>query len=339
MERHRIAILVRDGVLAMELGIVHRVFGEARDEQGRALYEVLTCALRAGPVHTDGDFTIEVDHGPELLAEASTVIVAATDHDAADTSFESSGLEDALRRIRPGTRVASICTATFVLAAAGLLDGRRVTTHWAHVEALRERYPAVSVRSDVLYTDDGEVVTSAGVASVTDMCLHMVQADHGIQVGTAVARRVVMSPHRGADEAQFIQRPVAEPGVAGTARARRWALEHLDRVITLRDLAEHEHVSTRTLTRRFREETGTSPTHWLLARRLERARELLETTNLGVDTIATQCGFGSAAAMRLHMRTILRISPSAYRRAFQVPQIDRPHMIHETNRTPFDVCP
>jgi transcriptional regulator GlxA family with amidase domain len=326
MERHRIAILVRDGVLAMELGIVHRVFGEARDEQGRALYDVLTCALRVGSVRTDGDFTVEVDHGPELLAEASTVIVAATDHDAADTAaFEDSGLAGALRRIRPGTRVASICTAAFVLAAAGLLDGRRVTTHWAQVDAFRERYPAVSVRSDVLYTDDGEVLTSAGVASVTDMCLHMVQADHGIEVGSAVARRVVMPPHRGADEAQFIQRPVAEPGIAGTARARRWALEHLDKVITLRDLAEREEVSTRTLTRRFREETGTSPTHWLLARRLERARELLETTDLGVDAIATQCGFGSAAAMRLHMRTILRVSPSAYRRAFQVPQLDRPH--------------
>jgi transcriptional regulator GlxA family with amidase domain len=179
MERHRIAILVRDGVLAMELGIVHRVFGEACDEQGRALYDVLTCALRAGSVRTDGDFTVEVDHGPELLAEASTVIVAATDHDAADTAaFEDSGLAGALRRIRPGTRLASICTAAFVLAAAGLLDGRRVTTHWAQVEAFRERYPAVSVRSDVLYTDDGEVLTSAGVASVTDMCLHMVQADH-----------------------------------------------------------------------------------------------------------------------------------------------------------------
>lgn len=326
MERHRIAILVRDGVLAMELGIVHRVFGEARDEQGRALYDVLTCALEAGPVRTDGDFTVEVDHGPEVLAEASTVIVAATDHDADDTAdFEDSGLAGALRRVRPGTRLASICTATFVLASVGLLDGRRVTTHWAHVEALRERYPAVSVRSDVLYTDDGEVLTSAGVASATDMCLHMVQADHGVAVGTAVARRVVTPPHRGAEEAQFIQRPVAEPGIAGTARARRWALEHLDTVITLRDLAEREEVSTRTLTRRFREETGTSPTQWLLARRLDRARELLETTDLGVDAIAARCGFGSAAAMRLHMRTILRVSPSTYRQAFQLLQSDGPH--------------
>lgn len=317
MEQHRIAVLVRDGVLAMELGVVHRVFGEACDAEGRPFYEVTTCALEAGWVRTDGDFCLGVEHGPELLCEVSTVIVASTDRDAVSVSdAEQSAMTAALRRVRPGTRVASICTAAFLLAAAGLLDGRDATTHWARVAAFRERFPAVRVRPEVLYTVDGDVLTSAGVASVADMCLHIVRSDHGAKVGGVVARRVVMPPHRQAGEAQLTARPVVEDGVAGTARARSWALEHLDNPLSLRDLAEREGISTRTLTRRFREETGTSPAQWLLARRLERARELLETTELGVDAVAARCGFGTAAAMRLHMRAVMQVSPSAYRRNF-----------------------
>ncbi|MEJ2890508.1 GlxA family transcriptional regulator [Actinomycetospora aeridis] len=317
MEQHRIAVLVRDGVLAMELGVVHRVFGEACDAEGRPFYDVTTCALEAGSVRTDGDFFLEVEHGPELLSKVSTVIVASTDHDAVSVSdAEQSAMTAALRRVRPGTRLASICTAAFLLAAAGLLDGRDATTHWARVAAFRERFPTVRVRPEVLYTEDGNILTSAGVASVADMCLHMVRSDHGAAVGGVVSRRVVMPPHRQAGEAQLTARPVAEDGVAGTARARSWALEHLDEPLSLRDLAEREGISTRTLSRRFREETGTSPTQWLLARRLERARELLETTELGVDMVAARCGFGSSAAMRLHMRAVMQVSPSVYRRNF-----------------------
>jgi transcriptional regulator GlxA family with amidase domain len=316
MKVHRVAVLVRHGVLAMELGIVHRVFGEASDAEGRPLYEVLTCALEPGVIRTDGDFTLEVEHGPDLLPQVDTVVVAATDHDVtAVTDDEQAAVSAALRLVRPDARLASVCTASFLLAAAGILDDHEATTHWARVAAFTARFPRVLTRPKALYTDDRNVLTSAGVASVSDMCLHMVQSDHGSAISGAVARLVVMAPHRHADEAQFLPRPVAEDGVAGTTRARQWALEHLERPLTLRDLAEREGISTRTLTRRFREETGTSPAQWLLARRLERARELLETTGLGVDTVAAQCGFGSSAAMRLHMRAVLHSSPSNYRRA------------------------
>jgi transcriptional regulator GlxA family with amidase domain len=317
MVRHQIAVLVRDGVLAMELGIVHRVFGEARDERGDALYEVVTCALEAGPVRTDGDFTIDVEHGVQALAGAATVVVAATDHDVAGAAeLRDSPVVAAIRRIGPGVRLASICTATFLLAASGVLDGRSATTHWARVDELQARFPDVHVRPDVLYTDHGDVLTSAGVASIADMCVHMIRSDHGAAVGSTVARRVVMAPHRQADESQLLKRPLVESRVSGTKRARRWALEHLERPVNLQDLARQEGVSTRTLTRRFREEVGTSPTRWLLARRLDRARELLETTDAGVELVAERCGFGSAAAMRMHMRSALDVAPSAYRDRF-----------------------
>jgi transcriptional regulator GlxA family with amidase domain len=317
--RHRVAVLVRNGLLPIELGIAHRIMGTAQDAAGEPLYEVVTCATAPGLLRSDVDVTVAVRHGPEALAEADTVIVPAS-HDRDPPSAEgrlTPELREAFARIRPGTRIASICTGAFVLAAAGLLDGRPATTHWAAAERFRQLFPAVRLDPDVLYTDDGDLLTSAGVASGIDLCLHMVRADFGSAVAAAVARRTLVPPHRDGGQAQYIERPVPEERVQSTGRARSWALARLDQPLGLRELAGREAMSVRTFTRRFREETGLSPQRWLIQQRVERARRLLEDTDLPMDLIAREAGFGTAASMRQHLRTALDISPSAYRATFR----------------------
>ncbi|MER7150221.1 GlxA family transcriptional regulator [Streptomyces lydicus] len=320
--RHRVAVLVRDGMLPIEVGIVHRIFGEARAASGERLYELVTCALRPGEVRTDTDFTVNVAHGPEALATADTVVVPASgsDYDLGQercAGLLSEGMADALRRIRPGTRIASICTGAFVLAAAGLLDGRRATTHWRSVDDFRRLFPSVELDADVLYTDEGDVLTAAGVASGIDLCLHMVRCDHGAAVANDVARRTVVPPHREGGQAQYVRRPMAEPQVSSTGAARAWALQHLDRPLSLRELAARESMSVRTFTRRFREEVGISPLQWLTQQRIEHARQLLEETDLTVDRIAAEAGFGTAASLRQHLQSALGVSPRAYRSTFR----------------------
>lgn len=318
--RHRVAVLVRDGVLPIELGIVHRIFGEAVSAGGDRLYDVVTCTLVPGEVRTDADFGIIVPRGPEALADADTVVIPASAEDYEPVSSQLTGLlAGAFTRIRPGTRMASICTGSFVLAAAGLLDGRPATTHWQSAERFRELYPRVELDPDVLYTDDGDILTAAGVASGIDLCLHMIRCDHGAAVANKVARGTVVPPHRDGGQAQFIQRPVPEERVPSTSTARVWALEHLDLALTLDDLAACESMSKRTFTRRFREEVGVSPGQWLTRRRVERACELLEKTDLTVDNVAAAAGFGTATSLRQHLQAALGVSPSAYRRTFRGP--------------------
>lgn len=324
-DRHRVAVLVRQGALLIELGILHRLFGQACSADGMPLYEVRTCALVPGEVGTDSDVPVWVADGPELLAEADTVVVPAAREDAGEKSEGrlAPALAVALGSVRRGTRMASICTGAFVLAAAGLLDGKRATTHWQHAERFRALYPGVDLDSDVLYADEGDVLTSAGVASGIDLVLHMIRRDHGSAVANEVARGTVVSPHRDGGQAQFVSRPVPEPRSAvrssSTEGARAWALAHLDRPLTLRDLALRESMSVRTFTRRFREEVGVSPLRWLTVQRVERARQLLEETDLPVDRIAADAGFGTAASLRQHLQASLRVSPSAYRSTFRGP--------------------
>ena len=317
--RHRVAVLVRHGLLPIELGIPHRILGKARSDGGEPLYEVVTCAIEPGQVRTEADFTVTVEHGPEVLAEADTVIVPASHEDDAPhiEGRLTPAQEDAFARIRPGTRIASICTGAFVLAAAGLLDGRRATTHWASCDHLQRLHPAVKVDPDVLYVDEGDVLTSAGVASGIDMCLHLVRRDHGAAVANDVARRSLVPPHRDGGQAQFVPRPVPEPQIHTTGTAREWALRHLHRPVTLRELAEKESMSVRTFTRRFREEVGMSPLRWLTQQRIERARHLLESSDLPVDRVAAEAGFGTAASFRQHFQAAVGVSPSAYRRTFR----------------------
>lgn len=321
--RHHVAVLTRQQTLPLELGIVHQLFGQARagaSADGEPLYEVVTCALEAGEVRTDGDFTVHVPHGPEALAEADTVIVLSSYQDYEQTLPElPAPLAGAFALIRPGTRIASICTGAFVLASAGLLDGRTATTHWRWTERFARLFPRVELDADVLYTDGGDVLTSAGCAAGIDLCLHMIRSDQGMAVANDVARRAVVPPHREGGQVQFVRHPVPEPSSPSTAAARGWALRRLHEPVTLGQLAAREAMSVRTFNRRFRDEVGTTPMTWLTQQRVERARELLEESDLPVEQVAARSGLGTAANLRQHFQAALGTSPSAYRATFRGP--------------------
>ncbi|MDI3422086.1 GlxA family transcriptional regulator [Streptomyces luteolus] len=318
--RHRVVVLALDGLLPFELGIPHRIFDRAKDAEGFRLYETVTCSIRQpGPVRTDSDFSVLVEHGPEALATADTVVIPAS-HELGPV-YEEGRLTDelaaALALVRPGTRMVGICTGGYVLAAAGYLHGRPATTHWAMAEHFQRVFPKVEVDADVLFIDDGDVLTSAGVAAGIDLCLHIVRRDHGTAVANEVARRTVVPPHRDGGQAQYIQRPIPEAQLATTRTARTWALARLHEPIQLRDMAEQEAMSVRTFTRRFREEVGVSPGQWLTRQRIERARHLLESTELSMDQVAHDAGFGTAQSLRQHLQSALGVTPTAYRRTFR----------------------
>ncbi|MET8179325.1 helix-turn-helix domain-containing protein [Streptomyces sp. NPDC005336] len=326
--RHHVAVLARQVLLPIELGIVHQLFGQAKEgasADGEPLYEVATCALRASAVRTDGDFTVCVPHGPEALAEADTVIVLSSYEDyVQDIPELPAPLAEAFARIRPGTRMASICTGAFVLASAGLLDGHTATTHWRYTDLFSRLFPQVELDPDVLYTDAGSVLTSAGCASGIDLCLHIIRRDHGTAVANDVARRTVVPPHREGGQVQYIRRPVPALSAPATSAAREWALRRLKEPITLGQLAAREAMSVRNFNRRFRDEVGMTPMNWLIQQRLEHARELLEESDLPVDQVAAQTGLGTAANLRQHFHAALGISPSAYRTTFRGPGGLRP---------------
>lgn len=331
---HRVVVLALAGLLPFELGIPHRIFGRAKDPSGRPLYTILTCGLTPGPVRTDADFAIHVEHGPELLATADTVVVPAS-YELGPVHSEGRLTEElagALAHIRPGTRLVSICTGGYVLAAAGYLDGRPATTHWASAEHFQRMFPAVRVDAGVLYTDDGDVLTSAGVAAGIDLCLHIVRRDHGAAVANETARRTVVPPHREGGQAQFVDRPVPEPQRASTSAARAWVLDRLHEPLRLSDLARQEAMSVRTFTRRFREESGVSPGEWITAQRVERARRLLERTELPMEAVARETGFGTAQSLRKHVQAALGVSPTAYRRTFRAAEEAAPEAAPEAFR-------
>jgi transcriptional regulator GlxA family with amidase domain len=314
---HRVVVLALDGVYPFELSIPVRVFGTAAGPDGEPLYEVLTCSLDGNPVATSADFAVAVQHGAELIDRADTLVLppfvcAPTGR----RDWLPDRLAAALRRVRPGTRIASICTASYVLAAAGLLDGRPATTHWNDAEHFQRTFPAVKVDADVLFVDDGEVLTAAGVASGVDLCLHIVRRDHGSAVANRVARLCVVPPWREGGQAQYIERPVPEPTSASTSPTRQWALSQLHRPITLAELAAHARMSVRTFSRRFRQEVGMTSGQWLTRQRVEHARRLLETTDLPVDRVAAEAGFGTAASLRQHLTEAVGVSPTAYRHTF-----------------------
>ncbi|MGW1688021.1 GlxA family transcriptional regulator [Streptomyces albidoflavus] len=317
---HLVAVLIRDGVLPMELGLVHQLFGSARATDGTPLYTVRTCATRPGPVRTDADFPVYAPHGPEILAEARTVLVPASHEQDERLATEPlpADLRAALDTARDaGARLASVCTGAFVLAAYGTLDGRRATTHWLSADRLARAHPRVEVDADVLYVDEGEVLTSAGEAAGIDLCLHLIRRDHGAATAADVARRTVVPPHREGGQAQYIRRPVPEPGTASTAASRAWALDHLADPLTLADLAAQATMSVRTYTRHFRQETGQTPLRWLTQRRLDRARQYLEETDYTIDHIAAACGFGTDVSLRHHFHAALGTTPRNYRAAFR----------------------
>jgi transcriptional regulator GlxA family with amidase domain len=312
---HVIAVLALEPVVGYDLTIPSMVFGVAAPR-----YDVRICGVTGKPVRTLDGYSLLLDHGPEALAEADTVIIPGTKIDGPrhDGTLPPD-VAEALALIRPGTRIMSICTGAFVLAAAGILDGRAATTHWRHTREFRELYPKVLLNEDVLFVDDGEVLTSAGLAAGIDLCLHVLRRDHGSEVANHAARYCVVPSWRDGGQRQYIERPMPEIGEASTAPTRGWALERLAAELSLECLAEHARMSVRTFSRRFRAETGMSPGKWLLVQRLEHARRLLETTDMPVDRVATDSGLGTAASLRQHLRTSLGVSPLTYRKAFKPP--------------------
>ncbi|MEH0818664.1 MULTISPECIES: transcriptional regulator FtrA [unclassified Micromonospora] len=311
-----VAVLAYPGMSVFETGIVTEVFGLPRPEFDVDWYALTVCAERPGPVPVVGGAALHTPYGLDVLARAATVIVPGVPDVTADSSPE---LVTALRRAhRAGARIMSICSGAFALAGAGLLDGRRATTHWRYADLLARRYPRVEVDPDVLYLDDGDVLTSAGSAAGLDLCVHVVRRDFGAAIANAVARRLVIPPHRDGGQAQFVEAPVpADPDDDRIARSMDWALAHLAEPLTVQRLAQQAHMSARTYLRQFARTAGTSPIRWLIDQRVRASLALLESTGLPVAEVARSVGFDSAVTYRHHFGRTMRTSPSAYRRAFQ----------------------
>jgi transcriptional regulator GlxA family with amidase domain len=304
-------------VSPLELAAAVEIFGEARPDLGGPFYELRCCGGEGRRARALGGFDIVFDHDLAGLEGAHTVI--AMPWDAGDTGGEPGArVLDALRRAHEGgARMVSFCTGAFVLAAAGILDGRRATTHWRRAAELAERHPEVAVDPRVLYVDDGDVLTSAGAAASIDLALHLVRLDHGADVASAIARRAVVAPHRDGGQAQYVEMPVPEAEPDSFSGTLEWALEHLDEALAVADLAERAHMSPRTFARRFGGVTGSTPHQWLLRQRVLHAQVLLESTDEPVERIAQRCGFGAASALRQQFQRVLGTSPQAYRRTFR----------------------
>jgi AraC family transcriptional regulator, transcriptional activator FtrA len=309
-----VAVLVLDRLSVFEFGVLCEVFGLDRSDDGLPVLEFRVCGVEAGrPVSTSGGVQVVPEHGLDGLAGADLVAVPAT------------GLrefpEEALQALRDaeasGVTMLSVCSGVFVLAAAGLLSGRRVATHWHSADELRARHPDVEVDQNVLFVDEGNLITSAGTAAGIDACLHLVRRELGSAVVNGIARRMVVPPQREGGQRQFIDRPVPECSADSLGPVLDWLLGNLDVEHSVADLARRASMSERTFARRFAAETGTSPLRWLTRQRVLHARRLLEDTDLAVDAVATRCGFGSATLLRHHFKQVVGVPPADYRRSFQ----------------------
>jgi AraC family transcriptional activator FtrA len=313
--RLRVAAVVYDGLSVFEFAVACEVFGTDRTSLGVPRYRFDICADRPGPVAVGAGFTMEAPSGLEMLRRADTIIVLPTK----DPSGVSPEMLEALGRAhRRGARLVSLCTGAFVLAAAGLLDDRPATTHWSSASRLADQHPRVAVDPNVLYVDDGDILTSAGSVASIDLCLYVVRSDHGAEIAARVARDLVVPLHRDGGQAQFIDAPIAEvdePDLLSATLA--WAEAHLDESVTIDDLAARAAMSPRTFARRFQACTGTTPYRWLLRQRISLAQRYLETTELSVELVASRSGFGTATNLRKHFRDTVRVSPNAYRRSFR----------------------
>jgi transcriptional regulator GlxA family with amidase domain len=314
---HRVVALCLEGVVAFDLAAPAQAFSVAFRRAGEPLYEFSTCSLDGRPLGSTTGFGVVPQGDLSLLRGADTIVVpAALDVFSTPPDEAIAALRAAAAR---GARVISVCTGAFALAHAGLLDGRRATTHWAFAEEMARRFPAVKVDAAALYVDEGAVMTSAGLSAGIDLCLHVIREDCGAAVGEQVARHMVAAPHREGGQAQFIERPDPPAAFLGSLEGtRRWAAERLAEPLDVAAMSQHAGVSPRTFARHFREETGTTPLQWLLIRRVQEARRLLEETDLSVDTVAWQSGFGTAASLRDHFRRVTATTPTAYRRSFRL---------------------
>jgi transcriptional regulator GlxA family with amidase domain len=307
---HRVVALVVPDVIVFDLAIPAEIFGRSVE---RDRYSFAVCAEHPGAVSSASGFDVQVDQGLEALEHADTVIVPGF----FPRDDPSLGVLDALRSVAArGARIASVCVGAFALAAAGLLDGCNATTHWEFADELATRFPTVRVLPEVLYVDEGQVLTSAGIAAGIDLCLYMVRGDYGAVAATEVSRRMVAPVHRPGGQLQFMERPVPEDGT-GLAATRAWAIGEMHRPLTVAELARHAGYSSRAFARRFVAEVGVTPLRWLTAERLDEARRLLEATEIPIEEVAQRCGLGTAANLRLYLARDAATTPTAYRRAFR----------------------
>lgn len=305
------AIVILNGVKPLDVGIPSQVFST----RASMPYVVDVCGVRPGPVSGADGLSYRVEHGLEALMDAELIFVPGYRKPHASRPPEA--LLAALRAAHDrGSRIAAISTGAFALAAAGLLDGRRATTHWHYARFLAAHYPDIEVDEKVLFVDEGTVLTSAGAASGIDLCLHILRQETSVAVANHAARRLVAAPYRSGGQAQYIMRSVPDLHGEQFTRTREWALGHLDESITISRLAQHARVSTRTFSRRFRDQTGYTPMQWIMRARLDQARLLLEETDLPIESIAQRVGMGTAANLRRHFFSVLATTPTAYRRAF-----------------------
>ena len=311
-------MLAYEGMSAFETGIVTEVFGLRWPELDVDWYELTICAEQPGSVDVVGGARLSTRHGLDVLAQAQTVIIPSVSDVSAEVTPE---LIATLRLAHQrGARIVSICSGAFALAAAGLLDGRRATTHWRYADQLRRRYPGVEVDPNPLYIDDHDILTSAGCAAGLDLCLHIVRQDFGAAISNAIARRLVIPPHRDGGQAQYIETPMLpNPDDDRIAHSMTWAMQHLAEPITVDTLARQAAMSSRTYLRHFPRYTGTSPIRWLINQRIQASLSLLETTNASIDEIARTVGFDTPVTYRHHCTQAMRTSPSAYRRTFRAP--------------------
>jgi transcriptional regulator GlxA family with amidase domain len=308
---HRVVVLVLDGAKPLDVGIPAQVFSSRPSMP----YEVRVCGAAPGIVTGGDGLSYHVAEGLDALEHADTIFIPGY-REPATTEPPGAVVGALMAAHERGTRLAAISTGAFALAATGLLDGKRATTHWHYTRALAARHPLVRVDENVLFVDEGDVLTSAGAASGIDLCLHLVRRDHGVGLSNIVARRLVAAPYRSGGQAQYVPRSVPEPLGDVFAGTREWALARLDGPLTLETLARHARVSARTFSRRFVEDTGYTPMQWVLRARVDLARELLEVTDLGVEQVAARVGLGTAANLRLHFQRILGTSPTEYRNTF-----------------------
>jgi AraC family transcriptional activator FtrA len=314
IDARRVVALAYDGLCTFEFGIAVEVFGLPRPELGPSWYRFQVCSLDAGPVRATGGVTVQATSGLEAFRGAGTVVFPGW------RNPDQLPPDRLLRAVRAafasGTRLVTICSGVFILAAAGLLDGRRATTHWRYTDRLRARYPRIRVEPDVLYVDEGRVLTSAGSAAGLDLCLHIVRRDHGAAIANQVAQRLVVPPHRDGGQAQFVPAPIRAERTEGLGQLLEWAQRRLKEDLSVATLARRATLSPRTFARRFREETATTPHRWVARQRLLAAQARLESSRDSIDEIAEAAGFGSAMTLRLHFKRALGTTPTAYRRRF-----------------------
>ncbi|MES2258850.1 MAG: transcriptional regulator FtrA [Pseudomonadota bacterium] len=314
MQKHLVIALAYDRLCTFEFGCTVELFALDRPELGVDWYDFQVCAIEPGPIRAAGGITLQAPYAPELLALADTIVIPGwRDADEAPPP----ALLDAIRAAhRRGARLCSICSGVFILAAAGVLDGLRATTHWRYTERLQRRFPKIDVRPDDLYVDTGQVITSAGSAAGIDMLLHLVRRDYGARVGNLVAQRLVVAPHREGGQAQFLPRPMAHDEQGRLSKLMDWLRTHPAEQHTIKSMAERAAMSPRTLQRQFQDATGMGPVEWLIRERIAIVKDLLEVADIPLAQVAERAGFGSEESLRHHFRRLAATSPGAYRRQF-----------------------